>query len=616
MHNFIGYLVQYKLLKIALISLFTFIGVVAISKPVFAADFTKSVIKEVRVETSDSAIITETHTLTWGGSSTYFPASKNFAYFYIFPATINKNEDINTKVSDIKIVDGYGNSVNFEKTIEDGNISIKVPYYRNLSNTEPLKYTFSYKTTLLTKKEGKILEVIHNALSKDFQERRNNKQGGYDEIFKTSYIFKINKDLGEVGGILPSTGKLSEQGNYNVVTFTQADLVERAVRVTVGKQRIVRFELNVDVSKTNNSAHPLISSIVNNTIEIAIPHDYQINGQKVYFDNFFPEPTQLKTDTDGNVIALIPVNATKDNKITISGYAVIEKPAFSRDNLVKWKIGDIDENMRSNVLFPYFQGSSPYWPVTDSAIKEIAEKYKDPSGSILLTAENTMRFVTGTLEYANYSSEAELKRLGAKGALDMRRGVCMEYSDLLLTILRGQGIPARNIYGDGVGSLIDRSIEGIGHQWIEIWIPEVGWITLDPTWSENGYLIMGPDLDHFMWYKTSKSPDEPSSFSCLTWDNTASCANAMSINTFPAESVPSSAISFTDFQRKVETKSANISAESAAFTNFVNYFGNSYIGRILLNTVTLNILLAIFLYLVIYWAFRIGHKLIKGRKLK
>ncbi|MEM9953209.1 MAG: transglutaminase family protein [Chloroflexota bacterium] len=68
-------------------------------------------------------------------------------------------------------------------------------------------------------------------------------------------------------------------------------------------------------------------------------------------------------------------------------------------------------------------------------------------------------------------------------ALSARRGVCQDFTHIMLTMLRQVGIPARYVSGylfhrTDVG---DRSDEDATHAWLEAWLPSLGWVGFDPT---------------------------------------------------------------------------------------------------------------------------------------
>lgn len=71
----------------------------------------------------------------------------------------------------------------------------------------------------------------------------------------------------------------------------------------------------------------------------------------------------------------------------------------------------------------------------------------------------------------------------ADEALCNRRGVCQDYSHIVIALVRQLGIPCRYVSGylfhrEGVKT---RSTEGATHAWVEAYLPGLGWTGFDPT---------------------------------------------------------------------------------------------------------------------------------------
>src|SRR5258707_1232204 len=69
-------------------------------------------------------------------------------------------------------------------------------------------------------------------------------------------------------------------------------------------------------------------------------------------------------------------------------------------------------------------------------------------------------------------------------ALKARRGVCQDFSHIMIAVARSWGIPARYVSGylhHGRGRGRDRSGDDATHAWVEAYLPSLGWIGLDPT---------------------------------------------------------------------------------------------------------------------------------------
>jgi transglutaminase-like putative cysteine protease len=56
------------------------------------------------------------------------------------------------------------------------------------------------------------------------------------------------------------------------------------------------------------------------------------------------------------------------------------------------------------------------------------------------------------------------------------KGVCQDFTHLMLALLRSFGVPARYVSG-----YLHREAESQSHAWCEAWVPGLGWLGIDPT---------------------------------------------------------------------------------------------------------------------------------------
>ena len=66
--------------------------------------------------------------------------------------------------------------------------------------------------------------------------------------------------------------------------------------------------------------------------------------------------------------------------------------------------------------------------------------------------------------------------------LETGRGVCQDYTHVMLTIARSWGIPSRYVSGylHREGAPGEQTPEGASHAWAEFLLPDLGWIGIDP----------------------------------------------------------------------------------------------------------------------------------------
>jgi transglutaminase-like putative cysteine protease len=68
--------------------------------------------------------------------------------------------------------------------------------------------------------------------------------------------------------------------------------------------------------------------------------------------------------------------------------------------------------------------------------------------------------------------------------LRVKRGYCMYFSTAMIMLLRYEGIPARIVMGFLPGERVGSHVtvrKDDAHAWVEVYFPEWGWITFDPT---------------------------------------------------------------------------------------------------------------------------------------
>ena len=72
----------------------------------------------------------------------------------------------------------------------------------------------------------------------------------------------------------------------------------------------------------------------------------------------------------------------------------------------------------------------------------------------------------------------------APAVLERGNGSCSEYSFVYISMCRAAGLPARY-----VGSVVvrgdDASLDDVFHRWVEVYLPNYGWIPIDPSGGDN-----------------------------------------------------------------------------------------------------------------------------------
>lgn len=97
---------------------------------------------------------------------------------------------------------------------------------------------------------------------------------------------------------------------------------------------------------------------------------------------------------------------------------------------------------------------------------------------------STLRRITEALHGAfAYDSESTGVNSPIDDALAGRRGVCQDFTHIMLALVRPLGIPCRYVSGYLFHRVEDhdRSARDATHAWVEALLPDLGWIGFDPT---------------------------------------------------------------------------------------------------------------------------------------
>jgi PKD repeat protein len=134
---------------------------------------------------------------------------------------------------------------------------------------------------------------------------------------------------------------------------------------------------------------------------------------------------------------------------------------------------------------------------SEKSINSDSEAIKNKAADIIgqetdpmIVAEKLYNYVIDNMDYdwERYAA-TDRKNLKASELLDIKKGVCEDYSVLYAALCRAAGIPVKYIAGLPVMSIArdaDDELES-GHAWNEIYIEGYGWIPVDAT-SEIPFL--------------------------------------------------------------------------------------------------------------------------------
>ena len=115
----------------------------------------------------------------------------------------------------------------------------------------------------------------------------------------------------------------------------------------------------------------------------------------------------------------------------------------------------------------------------DLAVELKADRREDP----LTTLRQLNSALFKTFEYSPKSTRVDSP---IEDAIRSRKGVCQDYTHVMIALVRNLGIPCRYVSGYLFPrtKLEERSALGATHAWLEAYLHDHGWIGFDPTNNE------------------------------------------------------------------------------------------------------------------------------------
>ncbi|MGN0301995.1 MAG: transglutaminase domain-containing protein [Anaerotardibacter sp.] len=193
-------------------------------------------------------------------------------------------------------------------------------------------------------------------------------------------------------------------------------------------------------------------------------------------------PFDMQVDNFGNPLAVGCIREPHDSFFyEVTGTATID-----------------NSGCRASEAHPIYKFPSPLTVMSDEMLEYLAQcaseiaRYRIKRGmgahsSPLFTCEYLMHKVHEKMEYVVGSTTVKTT---AQEAFAQAKGVCQDFSHVLIALVRESGIPARYVSGLSLG-------EGATHAWVEAYI-DGNWVGFDSTrdcMTDESYLVLSTGRD-------------------------------------------------------------------------------------------------------------------------
>jgi len=121
--------------------------------------------------------------------------------------------------------------------------------------------------------------------------------------------------------------------------------------------------------------------------------------------------------------------------------------------------------------FLQFRGPVRPTPLLAPVLDALRPRAGRPLAELVLA---TSRHIHGRFEYA---PDVTLATSPIDDVLSHGKGVCQDFTHLMIAVLRSFDVPARYVSG----YIHRENAESQSHAWCEAWLPGLGWVGVDPT---------------------------------------------------------------------------------------------------------------------------------------
>ena len=221
-------------------------------------------------------------------------------------------------------------------------------------------------------------------------------------------------------------------------------------------------------------------------VNIALPEN-RLNQKIIGEITYNIKPTKILTDQWGQKTAFYQFNDIKPGE-TIN----IQATTIFESHIVRYfiypekvgKLSDIPKNIKDKYLI-----DDEKYQINSNVIQNIIKEVVGDEENPYWIMRNLYQYLMGQL---NYNMDGYWDT--APTVLTNKHGSCSEYSFTFIALCRAAGLPARY-----VGSTWNRKgyayMDDVYHRWPEIYLPNYGWVPVDPTYGDR-YREKGLPRDH------------------------------------------------------------------------------------------------------------------------
>ncbi|MCK4404226.1 MAG: transglutaminase [candidate division Zixibacteria bacterium] len=211
-------------------------------------------------------------------------------------------------------------------------------------------------------------------------------------------------------------------------------------------------------------------------IYLAVPQNLP-NQELLSELEYFPQPTDFLTDKWGQKVAHYKFQNLESTQFVSVGMKVKTKLYKVRYFIFPEKVGELKDIPKS--ITEKFLADDTKYSISDPFIQWSVKQAVGGETNPYWIARKIFNYVIDHMEYELAGGWNIAPTVLKRGT-----GSCSEYSFVYIAMCRSAGLPARY-----VGSVVirgdDASADEVFHRWVEIYLPDYGWIPVDPSGGDR-----------------------------------------------------------------------------------------------------------------------------------
>ena len=230
-------------------------------------------------------------------------------------------------------------------------------------------------------------------------------------------------------------------------------------------QHITKYSYPAPVT---NSANQIMLFPIADALQSVARHELKIS-ERPLVEEF--------TDYFGNRIGVFTILKPHTELVISSSFDVTTVPIALPNEVMsaatQWN------HLRSVRRTPPLLDLLPFPQTAATAeIREAAQRIAPVSLTPFACVKALSVYIHSSFSYTQGITSVET---GIDDVWQMKAGVCQDFANILLVMLRSLGIPSRYVSGYICPKNHDLRGEGATHAWVEAYLPYYGWIGVDPT---------------------------------------------------------------------------------------------------------------------------------------